>query len=179
MMKQFVAPMAAAMLLAGAAFAQGASSGAAGGSTGGSSAGDMGASTTSRSQTSSTMSSATGQLTSDHLMDMKVVTPQGDKVGDIKNLVINPQNGQVSEVVVSVGGFLGIGDKKVALPWNQVQINQENKQLVTPATKEQLEQAQAWHDPTEQQARTPESRPTGAGSAPPPGSAAPGGAGNR
>lgn len=101
---------------------------------------------------SGSMAAAPGQeMTADHLMDMKVMGPQNEKIGEVEDLVINQQSGKVDGVVVSVGGFLGIGDKDVMLPWDQVKLTQDG--LTIQATKQQLEQAQAWKDPYEQTAR--------------------------
>ncbi len=93
-------------------------------------------------------------LTSERLLDMKVQGPQGEEIGDVEQLIIDPQSGKIDGVVVSVGGFLGIGEKQVALPWQEMQLAQEN--LISPATKEELEQAQAWEDPNQQTAQTPQ-----------------------
>jgi len=40
----------------------------------------------------------------------------GEKLGDVKELVINPETGQVVYAVVSYGGVLGMGDKLFAIP---------------------------------------------------------------
>lgn len=45
---------------------------------------------------------------------------RGEKIGDIKDLIID-RNGNVSHAVVSTGGFLGIGDRLHAVPWNLIQ----------------------------------------------------------
>jgi sporulation protein YlmC with PRC-barrel domain len=41
----------------------------------------------------------------------------GDNLGDIKDLVLDPKNGQVVYAVVSFGGTLGVGNKLFAIPW--------------------------------------------------------------
>lgn len=45
-----------------------------------------------------------------------VKNPTGDKLGDIVDLVLNPDNGQVVYAVVSFGGIIGRGDKLFAIP---------------------------------------------------------------
>ncbi len=178
MMKRIIAPVAAAVLASGVAYAQTAPSGAA----------DEKSPTAEQSteaQQSATPGAATtampSELTSERLLDMKVVSPQGENIGEVEQMVIDPKSGQISSLVVSVGGFLGIGDKNVAMPWDQFQMGQDN-QLVAQATKQELEQAQAWEDPTQQQAQTREemqrsgetSAPSAApGASPPPSSATP------
>jgi sporulation protein YlmC with PRC-barrel domain len=46
-----------------------------------------------------------------------VTNAKGENLGDIKELVLDPQTGQVVYAVVSFGGLLGVGDKLFALPW--------------------------------------------------------------
>ncbi|OGT88266.1 MAG: photosystem reaction center subunit H [Gammaproteobacteria bacterium RIFOXYA12_FULL_61_12] len=41
----------------------------------------------------------------------------GDNLGDIKELVLDPESGQVVYAVVSYGGLMSMGDKLFALPW--------------------------------------------------------------
>lgn len=77
------------------------------------------------------------------LVGLAVKNPGGEKIGDINNLVLD-QSGHVKAVVIGVGGFLGIGEKNVAVPFTALTINQtnNNKRLVViNATKKQLETA--------------------------------------
>ena len=74
-----------------------------------------------------------------------VKTPTGEKLGDIKELAID-SSGRASYVALSVGGFLGVGDKLVAVPWGSLNFSmageKSDKKLITLAsTKEQLEGA--------------------------------------
>ena len=46
-----------------------------------------------------------------------VKNPNGDNLGDIKELVLDPRSGKVVYVVVSFGGVLGMGDKLFIIPW--------------------------------------------------------------
>ncbi|PPD32969.1 MAG: photosystem reaction center subunit H [Methylomonas sp.] len=46
-----------------------------------------------------------------------VKNPNGDKLGEIKDLVLNPDNGQVVYAVVTFGGAMGMGNKLFAIPW--------------------------------------------------------------
>lgn len=74
-----------------------------------------------------------------------VKTPTGEKLGDIKEIAIDT-NGRVSYVAVSVGGFLGIGDRVVAVPWDALTFSLgggkgDTKMITLASTKKQLEQA--------------------------------------
>jgi sporulation protein YlmC with PRC-barrel domain len=58
------------------------------------------------------------------IIGTKVKNPNGENLGDIKDLVIDPENGQVVYGVVSFGGILGIGDKLFAIPWDALVLSQ-------------------------------------------------------
>jgi sporulation protein YlmC with PRC-barrel domain len=84
------------------------------------------------------------------LKGTNVTTPAGEKLGDIKELAIDT-NGRVSYATVSVGGFLGMGDKLVAVPWDSFKFtaagDKGDKKLITLAsTKKQLEDAPEFKD---------------------------------
>ncbi len=54
-----------------------------------------------------------------HLKGLDVYSDQNQKVGGIDELLSNPQ-GQIQAVVLDVGGFLGVGVHRVAVPFNQL-----------------------------------------------------------
>ena len=73
---------------------------------------------------SSTLSSAPTQESPDEwraskLAGIGIYGPDNKKVGDISDVLMT-KDGKVDYVVVGVGGFLGIGQKDVAIPYGQV-----------------------------------------------------------
>ena len=84
------------------------------------------------------------QVRSEQLVGSDVVNTDNDKIGSISDLVINKE-GQVVGIVVGVGGFLGMGEKQVALSWNSVKIttdeDNDNYQVMTSLLKGDLESA--------------------------------------
>ena len=55
--------------------------------------------------------------------------------------MIDITTGQIDYVVVEFGGFLGIGIKYFAIPFNMLQVNPEKKIFVFKGKKEMLEKA--------------------------------------
>jgi sporulation protein YlmC with PRC-barrel domain/Cu/Ag efflux protein CusF len=51
------------------------------------------------------------------LIGADVENAQGEDLGDIVDLVIDPQTGRTQYAVLSFGGFLGLGEKYFAIPW--------------------------------------------------------------
>jgi sporulation protein YlmC with PRC-barrel domain len=64
------------------------------------------------------------------------------KIGEIKDVLVG-QDGQVSALIVGVGGFLGAGEKDVAVSFNTVKATKkDNKLLLTMnTTKDALKAA--------------------------------------
>lgn len=60
------------------------------------------------------------------LEGMNVYNQGNEKVGDIREVLVNKQ-GQVEAVVIGVGGFLGIGERDVAVPFNALEWVQEER----------------------------------------------------
>jgi sporulation protein YlmC with PRC-barrel domain len=82
-----------------------------------------------------------GVLKASDLIGMTVHGPDGKKLGDIKDLVIDPEEGSVEYAVLEFGGFAGIGDKYFAVPWEALQLDQMNKKLSLDVHKKDLKNA--------------------------------------
>jgi sporulation protein YlmC with PRC-barrel domain len=70
-----------------------------------------------------------------------VVNADGDKLGQVEELMIDLENGRIAYAVLSFGGFLGIGDKLFAIPFEALQLDTENHRFVLDVPREKLEQA--------------------------------------
>lgn len=81
-----------------------------------------------------------GELRANNLIGMRVQGGQDEKIGKINDLVID-ESGQVSAAVISIGGFLGIGDKVVAVPWRKVRFDGAEKSALLDMTREELASA--------------------------------------
>ena len=80
-------------------------------------------------------------LSSSSITGDKVKNLQGENLGDIKDLMIDLSNGRVSYAVLSFGGFMGMGDKLFAVPWQALTLDAEDKTFVLNVSKEKLENA--------------------------------------
>jgi sporulation protein YlmC with PRC-barrel domain len=68
---------------------------------------------------------------------------QGEDLGEIEDVLVDPETGQVKFAILEVGGFLGLGSTKVAVPWSAFQLTQEGNKprWVLDADKERLKNA--------------------------------------
>ncbi|HEX6222357.1 MAG TPA: PRC-barrel domain-containing protein [Acidimicrobiia bacterium] len=71
----------------------------------------------------------------------KARNPAGEKLGHIEELVIDLQDGRVNYAVLASGGFLGLGDKYFAIPWDLLTIDTDAHEIVIDVSKETLENA--------------------------------------
>jgi sporulation protein YlmC with PRC-barrel domain len=71
-----------------------------------------------------------------------IVNASGEKIGDVSDMLFD-RGGKITTVVVGVGGFLGLGAKQVALPFETVTYSDQNgeRQIMVPLTKEALQAA--------------------------------------
>ena len=65
-----------------------------------------------------------GQWRGSKLVGVNVYGPDNEKVGDINEIIVD-RTGKIDAVVIGVGGFLGIGEKDVAVPFGQVKFVNE------------------------------------------------------
>lgn len=63
--------------------------------------------------------SAKGEWQASKLIHMNVYNTQNEKIGDIKELMLD-KNGKVDVVAIGVGGFLGMGERDVAVKFDQL-----------------------------------------------------------
>jgi sporulation protein YlmC with PRC-barrel domain len=71
-----------------------------------------------------------------------IYDPNEKKVGKIEDMVLD-KSGRVNAAILSVGGFLGVGDKDVAVPFDAIKVTEKNNKiwLTIDATKDALKAA--------------------------------------
>jgi len=87
----------------------------------------------------------------DTLIGDSVVNAAEEDLGDIKEIMLDMQTGQVAYAVLAFGGFLGMGEKLFAVPWQALHLDTVNKRFVLNLDKDRLKTApgfdkDAWPD---------------------------------
>ena len=82
---------------------------------------------------------AKGDMAASALIGTKVRNANKESIGKIDDIYLD-KDAKVTDVVISVGGFLGVGSKDVAVKWSDLTIAQEDNSVVltTSLTKEAL-----------------------------------------
>ncbi len=91
-----------------------------------------------------------GHVRANKLIGAKVANTEGQDVGDVSDILLD-EKGKVAGVLLSVGGFLGIGDKKVAVNWDEIQLQEDGEQIMVDMSKEQISEAPAFETIEEQE----------------------------
>ncbi|MDY9925365.1 PRC-barrel domain-containing protein [Methanosarcina sp.] len=74
----------------------------------------------------------------------KVINTAGEDLGKIEELMIDLRDGRVAYAVLSFGGFLGLGNKLFAIPWNALSLRVHEHAFVLDIPKETLEKAEGF-----------------------------------
>jgi hypothetical protein len=87
----------------------------------------------------------------DTLIGDSVVNGAEEDLGDIREIMLDMNTGQVAYAVLAFGGFLGMGEKLFAVPWQALHLDTANHRFVLNVEKERLKTApgfnkDAWPD---------------------------------
>jgi sporulation protein YlmC with PRC-barrel domain len=75
------------------------------------------------------------------LIGNDVYNHKAEDLGDIKEIMLDMRSGKVGYAVLSFGGFLGMGEKLFAVPWNALTLDTKNKRFVLKVEKDRLKDA--------------------------------------
>lgn len=77
----------------------------------------------------------------DTLIGNDVYSRKAEMLGEVKEIMLDMRTGRIAYAVLSFGGFIGIGDKLFAIPWEALTLDTMNKRFVLDVEKERLERA--------------------------------------
>lgn len=80
------------------------------------------------------------------ILSTTVKNHSGDYLGDIKDLVLDPETGQVAYTVVTFGGVFGIGNKLFAVPFQALRWVRDKEYYILDIDKSILENAPGFDD---------------------------------
>ncbi len=97
----------------------------------------------------------TANIRASKVQGTEVFNEAGERLGHIHDLVLSRHDGRAVFAIMSFGGFLGIGERFHALPWESLKFDELIGGYVVPLTREQMEKAPSykpdedpdWNDP--------------------------------
>jgi hypothetical protein len=95
------------------------------------------------------------------IIGTRIKNAEGKDIGEIDRLLIDPQSGKVSHVVVGLGGLLGVGEKKVVVPWSELKFGaaSDGKKAAITMDQAKLESAPRY-ERTARMDRSPSASPS-------------------
>jgi len=80
-------------------------------------------------------------LTASSVSGDKVVNSRHEHLGEIKEIMLDLENGKIDYFVIEFGGFLGIGVKYFAIPFRLLTLDSVNKRFIFNQDRDVLEKA--------------------------------------
>ena len=77
----------------------------------------------------------------DTLVGNDVYNHKDEDLGDIKEIMLDMRSGHIGYAVLGFGGFLGMGEKLFAVPWDALVLDTKNKRFVLNVEKDRLKDA--------------------------------------
>jgi sporulation protein YlmC with PRC-barrel domain len=75
---------------------------------------------------------------SSDVLDKKIVSRDGKELGKAENLIIG-KDGKIEYIILSKGGLLGMGEEKVAVPWDKVRTTPNVDQLMADVSESEIQ----------------------------------------
>lgn len=85
-------------------------------------------------------------LSASTISGQNVYNLNDESIGDIKDLMIDPNNAEVVYAVLAFGGFMGIGSKLFAIPLEALQFSDKDDTIRLDVDKEKLENAPSFDE---------------------------------
>lgn len=82
----------------------------------------------------------------DTLLGNDVCNTADEDLGDVKEIMLDMQTGEVAYAVLSFGGFLGMGAKLFAVPWEALKLDTANHRFTLDVSKDRLKDAPGFDD---------------------------------
>lgn len=72
------------------------------------------------------------------MQDLPVVNAVGAEIGDISRIIV--QGDRMTHVIITIGGFVGLGGSEVVVPFDMLSLEGEQARIDTLATADQVEE---------------------------------------
>lgn len=91
-----------------------------------------------------------GTVSTDEILGKQVFSNDGEEIGEIESLQIDQQNGRVSQAVLAIDGFMGLGEEQASVSWAELnpsdqgyRINKSKQEVLDAAEAEQAAQPES------------------------------------
>jgi sporulation protein YlmC with PRC-barrel domain len=88
-----------------------------------------------------------GLVEANWLIGRPVVNENSREIGKVESMWVDPKDGRIKELVISVGGVLGIGDKHKKVPWQDARIEWQKQKAIVRLSDAQVRAAERYEAP--------------------------------
>lgn len=85
-------------------------------------------------------------IASDKVEGTAVYNPEGERLGTVRNFMVDKQSGKADYAVLEFGGLFGLGSDHYPLPWEMLAYDTDKGGYVVSITKDQLNDAPRYRD---------------------------------
>jgi sporulation protein YlmC with PRC-barrel domain len=78
------------------------------------------------------------------LIGNDVYNPAEEDLGEIKEIMLDLESGEIAYAVIAFGGILSVGEKLFAIPWDALTLDTENKRFIFDVDKSTFESAEGF-----------------------------------
>lgn len=82
-------------------------------------------------------------ISSDRVEGTALYARDGEKLGTVREIMIDRKSGQVSHAIVGYGGILGMGEDHYPVPWDALEYSEQQEGYVLPFNKDRLDKEKA------------------------------------
>jgi sporulation protein YlmC with PRC-barrel domain len=72
---------------------------------------------------------------SDSLVGSAVRDSDGRDIGKVNRLMIDPNDGRITNLIVATGGTLGMGSNTISVPWSAIKVGQDRGKIIVTANQ--------------------------------------------
>jgi sporulation protein YlmC with PRC-barrel domain len=96
------------------------------------------------------------------IIGTRIKNTEGKDIGEIDQLLVDTQSGKVTHAVIGVGGLMGVGEKKVVVPWSELKFSPtaEGKKNAIVMDQAKLESAPRYERSASTDTTSPSASPT-------------------
>lgn len=80
-------------------------------------------------------------IASDKVEGTIVYTPQGERLGSVRNFMVDKRSGKAAYAVLEFGGLFGFGSEHYPLPWDMLTYDTDQEGYVVNLTREKIDAA--------------------------------------
>jgi PRC-barrel domain len=105
-----------------------------------------------------TLDETTSLISAGKVTGTAVYSTDGERLGEIKDVMLDKRSGKIAYALMSFGGFLGLGERYHPLPWTTLKYDTRQGGYVVGLTIDQLQKAPSVSAAASARIRWPEAR---------------------